>query len=130
MFPVNQKHVLELYIMIDAIHVSGSLKGRKRFFFSVYLFISRINFIISSVEYENFYNVWPGYLILWHKLHRVKLGNIGHQVNSDIHLQTVEIRLTRSFTVCLVNCLLYSNNQNMVQTWSVSEFTCCQKLPY
>ena len=43
--------------------------------------------------------------------HRVKSGNFGHQVNSDIHKQTVEIqmrrlllsRLIRIFTVCLVN---------------------------
>ena len=42
---------------------------------------------------------------------RVKLGKFGHQVNSDTHLQTVEIqmrrllvsRLIRIFTVCLVN---------------------------
>ena len=39
---------------------------------------------------------------------RVKAGEFGHQVNSDIHLQTVEIlmrrllmsRLNRIFTVC------------------------------
>ena len=49
---------------------------------------------------------------------RVKAGNFGHQVNLDIHLQTVEIqmrwllmsRLIRIFTVCLVNLLFYSNN--------------------
>ena len=43
--------------------------------------------------------------------YRVKSGNFGHQVNSNIHLQTVEIqmrrllmsRLIRIFTVCLVN---------------------------
>ena len=38
---------------------------------------------------------------------RVKSGNFGHQANSDIHLQTVEIQmrrlLVRIFTVCLVN---------------------------
>ena len=41
---------------------------------------------------------------------RVKSGKLGHQVNSDTHLQTVEIqmrrlmsRLIRIFTVCLVN---------------------------
>ena len=45
------------------------------------------------------------------KVSRVKLGNFGHQVNSDKRLQTVEIqmrrllmsRLIRIFTVCLVN---------------------------
>ena len=45
--------------------------------------------------------------------YRVKLGKFGHQVNSDIHLLTVEIqmkrllmsRLIRIFTVCLVNLL-------------------------
>ena len=42
---------------------------------------------------------------------RVKLGNFGHKVNWDIHLQTVEIQmrwllmslLIRIFTVCLFN---------------------------
>ena len=42
---------------------------------------------------------------------RVKSGKFGHQVNSDTHLQTVQIqmkrllmsRLIRIFTVCLVN---------------------------
>ena len=38
---------------------------------------------------------------------RVKSGNLGHQVNSETRLQTVEIRmimsrLIRIFTVCLV----------------------------
>ena len=45
------------------------------------------------------------------KENRVKSGNFGHQVNSDIRLQTIEIqmrrllmsRLIRIFTVCLVN---------------------------
>ena len=35
---------------------------------------------------------------------RVKLGKFGHQENSDTHLQTVEIQMsrpTRIFTVCL-----------------------------
>ena len=48
----------------------------------------------------------------------VKSGNFGHQVNSDIHLQTVEIlmrrllmsRLIRIFTVSFVDTFLYSNN--------------------
>ena len=38
---------------------------------------------------------------------RVKSGNFGHQVNSDIHLQTVEIQMRRLF-ICLV--IFYSNN--------------------
>ena len=46
---------------------------------------------------------------------RVKLGKFGHQVNSDTHLQTVEIqmrrllmsRLIRIFTVCLVNLFFF-----------------------
>ena len=49
---------------------------------------------------------------------RVKSGNFGHQVSSDIPLQTVDIqmrrllmsRLIRIFTVCLVYLLFYSNN--------------------
>ena len=43
--------------------------------------------------------------------YRIKSGKFGHQVNSDAHLQTVEIqlrrllmsRIIRIFTVCLVN---------------------------
>ena len=46
-----------------------------------------------------------------HSDYRVNSGNFGHQVNSVIHLLTVEIqmkrllmsRLIRIFTVCLVN---------------------------
>ena len=66
------------------------------------------------------------YTLIW-----VKSGNFGHQVNSDIHLQTVEIqmrrllmsRLIRIFTVCLVNLFFYSNHQNMKQTRSLSDFS-------
>ena len=51
----------------------------------------------------------------------VKSGNFGHQVHSDIHLQTVKIQMRRLlmsylisiFTVCLVNLFFYSNNLNM-----------------
>ena len=46
---------------------------------------------------------------------RVKSGNFEHQVNSDIHFQTVEIqmrrllmsRLIRIFTVCLHSLFLF-----------------------
>ena len=49
---------------------------------------------------------------------RVKSGNFRHQVNSDIHLQTVEIqmrgllmsRLIRIYTVCLGTLFVYSKN--------------------
>ena len=50
-------------------------------------------------------------------LNRVKSDNFGHQVNSDIHLQTVEIqmmkrllmsRLIRIFTGCLVHFFYFS----------------------
>ena len=52
--------------------------------------------------------IWT--LNIHHKQTRVKSGNFGHQVNSDMHLQTDEIlmrgllmrRLIKSFTVCLV----------------------------
>ena len=51
------------------------------------------------------------YIYIFCCIARVKSGNLGHQVNSDIHLQTVEIHmrhllmscLIRIFTVCLVN---------------------------
>ena len=49
------------------------------------------------------------------RLVRVKSGNLGHQINSDIHLRTVEIQMRRLlmsrfikiFTVCLVNFVLF-----------------------
>ena len=49
-------------------------------------------------------------------IYRVKSGKLGHQVNSDTRLQTVEIqmgrllmsRLIRIFTVCLVNLFFIS----------------------
>ena len=49
------------------------------------------------------------------KYNRVKSGKVGHQVNSDTHLQTVSFqmrrllmsRLIRIFTVCLVNFFLF-----------------------
>ena len=51
-------------------------------------------------------------------VYRVNSGNFGHQINSDIRLQTVEIqmrrllmsRLIRTFTVCLVNLCFHSSN--------------------
>ena len=61
----------------------------------------------------------------------VKSGNLGHQVNSDIHLQIVEIlmrrllmsRLIRIFTVCFISLFFYSKNLKMKQTRSLSKFT-------
>ena len=51
------------------------------------------------------------------RMYRVITGNFGHQANSDIHLQTVEIQMRRLvwiFTFCLVS-LCYSNNKEMKQ---------------
>ena len=48
---------------------------------------------------------------------RVKSGNFGQRVNSDMHLQTVEIqmrRLIRIFTVCLVNWFFIS----IIKIWN------------
>ena len=61
----------------------------------------------------------------------VKSRNFGHRVNSDTHFQTVEIqirrrlmsRLIRMISVCLVGYYFYSNDYNMNQTRSLSEFT-------
>ena len=42
--------------------------------------------------------------------HRVNSGNFGHQVNSDIYFQTVEIlmrRLFKIFNVCFVTLFLF-----------------------
>ena len=62
---------------------------------------------------------------------RVKSGNFGHQVNSDIHLQTVKSRVRRllmSRLIWILHCLLslfifYSSNPNMKQTLSLYEFS-------
>ena len=55
------------------------------------------------------------HFVLYNTPIRVKSGKLGHQVNSDTRLQTVEIqmrrlllsRLIRSFTVSLVNLFLF-----------------------
>ena len=67
------------------------------------------------------------------KLHkvRVKSGNFGHQVNSGIPLQTVEIqirrllmsRLIKIFTVCLVYFLFFPIIKIGNEKGSLSEFT-------
>ena len=49
-----------------------------------------------------------------HDLSDNQVGEMGHQVNTDIHLQTVEIQMRRLliiriFTVCFLN-IFYSNN--------------------
>ena len=67
---------------------------------------------------------------------RVKSGNFGHQVNLEIHLQTVEIqmrwllmsRLIRIFTVCLVYYFFLLiintwNKQGAVRIYLMSEVT-------
>ena len=58
----------------------------------------------------------------------VGLSNFGHRVNSDIQICN-QWKSIRIFTVCLVSLCFYSNNQNIKQTWSLSEFTRCPKLP-
>ena len=39
-------------------------------------------------------NVIPKFSVL-HNVNKVKSANFGHQINSDIHLQTVEILMRR-----------------------------------
>ena len=60
-------------------------------------------------------------------LTRVKSGNFGQLVNSDIHLQSVEIQIRQEashqdFTVCLVH-LFSIPILKKDQTWSLSEFS-------
>ena len=47
---------------------------------------------------------------------RVKSGYFGHQVNSDIHLQTLEIQMRRLLTSRLISiftvCLVFLNSNN------------------
>ena len=74
-----------------------------------------------------------------HKIsnHRVKLGKFGDQVNSDIHLQTVEIqmrrllmsRLIRVFTVCLVNLLLIPINELCNKQGGCPNLAVCPNIP-
>ena len=56
---------------------------------------------------------------------RIESGNVGHWVNSDKHLQTVKIQMRRLLmSHCLLSQLLfYSNNLNMKETKSLSEFS-------
>ena len=70
--------------------------------------------LVSSMDadksHDQIFDVWllEGMLVSKVILRRVKSGNFGHQVNSDIHLQTVKnqmrrllmSRLIRIFTVC------------------------------
>ena len=86
-------------------------------------------FLINGMERNGLAEIILGKIEL--KWNKGKSGNFRHQVNSDIHLQTVEIKmrrllmscLIRIFTVCLVNLFLHSINQNMKLTGSLSEFT-------
>ena len=57
----------------------------------------------------------------------VKSGNFGHQVNSDIRLQTVEIQMRRlliaGFSLFALLIYFYSSKQRMKLEESLSEFT-------
>ena len=49
------------------------------------------------------------------EINSVKSGNFGHEVNSEIHMQTMELKtllcfILQIFTVCFVDKFLYSNN--------------------
>ena len=72
--------------------------------------IARSPLIYSFFSSKNMSKMLCSQLFRWTcyvHIYRVKSGNFGHQVNSDIRLQTVEIqmrpRLIRIFAVCLVN---------------------------
>ena len=61
---------------------------------------------------------------------RVKAGNFGHQVNSDTLANSGNSDETapydpshQDFHCLLSRCISYSNNQNMKQTRSLSEFS-------
>ena len=69
--------------------------------------------IVKTHVFDNPPNICVSKLLWSNVLHfvsEIKLGNFGHQVNPDIHLQIVKIqmkrllmsRLIRIFTVCLV----------------------------
>ena len=67
-----------------------------------------------------------------HQLYRVKSGNFGHQVNSDIHLQTVEIQMNPhqdfhcllSSFICLFQKLkINGTNKVAVRIYLMSEVT-------
>ena len=68
---------------------------------------------------------------------RVKSGKFGHQVNSDTHLQTVEIqmrrllmsRLIRIFTVCLVNLLFIPITELKNKQGGCPNLAVCTNIP-
>ena len=78
----------------------------------MFLWCFQCNFGWIQVKYARYMNSHILFCI------RVKSSKFGHQVNSDIHLQTVEIQMRRLLmsrligilTVCLVNLLLHSSN--------------------
>ena len=61
------------------------------------------------------------------KSSRVKSGNFGQRVNSDIRLKTVTIQMRQSFHQdfhCLLSYFFfYSNNPKIKETRSLSEFS-------
>ena len=57
-------------------------------------------------------------------------GKFGHTFAEEIQMRRLPTsRLIRIFTVCLVDIFFISNNYNVNQTRSLSEFTWCPKLP-
>ena len=69
-------------------------------------------------------------ILIWNKTlrsYRVKLGSFGHQVNSDIHLQTVEIQMryavSSGFSLFAYLIYVLFQSSNMKRTTSLSEFS-------
>ena len=79
------------------------------------------------------------YLLIkkWKYGGRVKAGKFGHQVNSDTHLQAVEItmrrllmsRLIRFFTVCLVNLFFIPINELWNKQGGWPSLAVCPNIP-
>ena len=69
--------------------------------------------------------------------YRVKSGNFGKQVNSDTHLQTVEIRmrrliksrLIRIFTVCIVDLSFIPIIQKLKKQGRCPNLADCPNIP-
>ena len=110
-----------MYPLGEAKHIQRTdsfdklLKGDEMPVAEPYLIIAKTGTSIKSTSLirhpDTNDNIYENTCACMYRFTRVRSGIFGHQVNSDIHFQTVEIlmrrllmsRLIRMFTVCLVN---------------------------
>ena len=92
-----------------------------------------------SVSGQDFFIHSLLFLLLYFIFHcnRVKSGKLGHQVNSDKYLQTLEIqmrrllmsRLIRIFTVCFVNLIFISITELWNKQGGYPNLAVCPNIP-